>query len=54
MKEAILRRIMRIPIVETLQMKIISLSDGRCETVAPRKLSYDGVFTGLEEGELNR
>jgi uncharacterized protein (TIGR00369 family) len=52
MKEAILRRIMRIPIVETLQMKIISLSDGRCETVAPRKLSYDGVFESFHGGLL--
>jgi uncharacterized protein (TIGR00369 family) len=52
MKEAILRRIMRIPIVETLQMKIISLSDGCCETMAPRKLSYDGVFESFHGGLL--
>jgi uncharacterized protein (TIGR00369 family) len=51
-KEAILRRIMRIPIVETLQMKIISLSDGCCETMAPRKLSYDGVFESFHGGLL--
>ncbi len=51
-KEAILRRIIRIPIVETLQMKIISLSDGCCETMAPRKLSYDGVFESFHGGLL--
>jgi uncharacterized protein (TIGR00369 family) len=43
---------MRIPIVETPQMKIISLSDGCCETMAPRKLSYDGVFESFHGGLL--
>jgi uncharacterized protein (TIGR00369 family) len=52
LKEAILKRIMRIPIVETLQMKILSLSDGYCETMAPRKLSYDGVFESFHGGLL--
>ena len=52
MKEAILRRVMRIPIVETLQMQIISFSDGYCETMAPRKLSYDGVFESFHGGLL--
>ena len=52
LKEAIFNRIMRIPIVETLQMKILSLSDGRCETMAPRKLSYDGVFESFHGGLL--
>jgi uncharacterized protein (TIGR00369 family) len=51
-KEAILRRIMRIPIVDTLQMKIISLSDGCCEAMAPRKLGYDGVFESFHGGLL--
>ena len=52
LKEAILKRIMQIPIVETLQMKIVSLSDGCCETMAPRKLSYDGVFESFHGGLL--
>jgi uncharacterized protein (TIGR00369 family) len=52
LKEAILRRIMRIPIVETLQMKIILLSEGYCETMAPRKISYDGVFESFHGGLL--
>ena len=52
LKEAIMRRIMRIPIVESLQMKIISLSEGYCETMAPRKLSYDGVFESFHGGLL--
>ena len=52
MKEAILKRIMRIPIVDTLQMKILSLSDGSCEAMAPRKLAYDGVFESFHGGLL--
>jgi len=52
MKEAILKRIMRIPIVDTLQMKIISLSEGCCEAMAPRKLGYDGVFESFHGGLL--
>ena len=52
MKEAILRRVMRIPIVETLQMQIISFSDGYCETMAPRKPGYDGVFESFHGGLL--
>ncbi len=51
-KEAILKRVMRIPIVDTLQLKIISLTDGRCETMAPRKLGYDGVFESFHGGLL--
>lgn len=51
-REAILKRIMAIPIVETLQMKILSLSDGCCESMAPRKLSYDGVFESFHGGIL--
>jgi len=52
MKEAILKRIMRIPIVDTLQIKIVSLSDGRCEAMAPRKLGYNGVFESFHGGLL--
>jgi uncharacterized protein (TIGR00369 family) len=52
LKEAIFKRIIRIPIVDTLQMKILSLSEGYCETMAPRKLSYDGVFESFHGGLL--
>jgi uncharacterized protein (TIGR00369 family) len=38
--------------VDTLQMKIISLSDGYCEAMAPRKLGYDGVFESFHGGLL--
>ena len=52
MKKTILKRILRIPIVDTLQLKIISLSDGCCEAMAPRKLGYDGVFESFHGGLL--
>ncbi len=52
LKEAILKRVMRIPIVDMLQLKILSLTDGRCETMAPRRLSYDGVFESFHGGLL--
>ena len=52
LKETILKRIMRIPIVETLQIKILSLSEGCCEAMAPRKLGYDGVFESFHGGLL--
>lgn len=52
MREAILKRIMPIPIVDTLQIKIVSLSDGCCEAMAPRKLGYNGVFESFHGGLL--
>jgi uncharacterized protein (TIGR00369 family) len=52
LQRAILTRIKQIPIVDTLQLKIVSLSDGHCEAKAPRKLSYDGVFNSFHGGLL--
>ena len=52
LKQAILKRITQIPIFETLEMKILSLSEGFCEAMAPRKLSYDGVFESFHGGLL--
>ena len=48
----ILERTEQIPIVQTLQMKIISLSDGYCELYVPRELKYDGVFKSFHGGLL--
>ncbi len=48
----ILKRTGQIPIVKTLQMKVISLSDGYCELYVPRKLKYDGVFKSFHGGLL--
>ncbi|HSB06622.1 MAG TPA: PaaI family thioesterase [Thermodesulfobacteriota bacterium] len=52
LQRAILTRIKKIPIVTTLQLKIISLSDGYCEVKVPRKLKYDGVFKSFHGGLL--
>jgi uncharacterized protein (TIGR00369 family) len=52
LRTAILERIKQIPIVTTLQFKIISLSDGYCEATVPRKLKYDGVFNSFHGGLL--
>lgn len=52
LKNDILTEIKKIPIVDTLKIQIISLSDGFCETKVPRKLSYDGVFKSFHGGLL--
>ena len=49
---AILTKIKQIPIVKTLQFKIISLSEGYCEAIVPRKLKFDGVFNSFHGGLL--
>lgn len=52
MKKALLNRIQKIPIVDTLQMQIIAFSDGYCEARVPRKQAYDGVFESFHGGLL--
>ena len=52
LQKAIFARIKKIPIVHTLQFKIISLSNGYCEAKVPRKLKYDGVFKSFHGGLL--
>ena len=51
-KDALLKRIYAIPIMETLQIEVLSLSGGYCETKLPRKLNYDGVFESFHGGLL--
>ena len=52
LQKAIFAKIKKIPIVHTLQFKIISLSNGYCEAKVPRKLKYDGVFKSFHGGLL--
>jgi uncharacterized protein (TIGR00369 family) len=52
LEKAIRERIKKIPIVDTLKMKIISLSTGGCEVLVPRRLKYDGVFESFHGGLL--
>lgn len=49
---AILTRIARIPIFDTLQMRDIVFDDGTCEVTVPRQAIYDGVFESFHGGIL--
>ena len=52
LKNDILTVISKIPIVETLEMEIVSLADGHCETKVQRKPGYDGVAKSFHGGLL--
>jgi len=52
LESALLARINRIPIVQTLELEIIRFGDGYCETRVPRRLKYDGVFESFHGGLL--
>jgi len=52
LQRAILARTEKIPIVKTLQLKVVSLCEGSCEVVVPRRLKYDGVFKSFHGGLL--
>lgn len=52
MEAQIRERIRAIPIVETLNMEIVSLKAGYCEARVPRKVAYDGVFESFHGGLL--
>ena len=51
-KEALLKRVRRIPIFETLDMRIEEFSEGHCKAVVPHDLRYDGVFESFHGGLL--
>jgi uncharacterized protein (TIGR00369 family) len=51
-ESALLDRIRKIPIVQTLDFQIIRFSDGYCEMRMPRSLKYDGVFESFHGGLL--
>jgi uncharacterized protein (TIGR00369 family) len=46
------KRIQSIPIVETLQMKILKLEKGICEAKVPRHLRWDGIYETFHGGML--
>lgn len=52
LKDDIIAEINKIPIVDTLGIQIVSLTDGACEGVLKRRLSYDGVFKSFHGGLL--
>ncbi len=49
---AILARIKRISIFETLQMEVVAFDTGYCEVKVPRQKIYDGVFESFHGGIL--
>jgi uncharacterized protein (TIGR00369 family) len=51
-KDALLKRICAIPIMETLKIEVLALAEGYCETKIPRKPDYDGVFESFHGGLL--
>jgi uncharacterized protein (TIGR00369 family) len=51
-KEALLTRVRRIPIFETLGMRIEEFSEGYCKAVVPHDVRYDGVFESFHGGLL--
>ena len=51
-KQALLTRVRRIPIVDTLGIHIEEFSDGHCKAVVPHDVRYDGVFESFHGGLL--
>ncbi len=52
MKQAILTRVSRIPIVDTLRMSFDEFDEGYCKATMPRQACYDGVYQSLHGGLL--
>jgi uncharacterized protein (TIGR00369 family) len=51
-RQAIMDRITRIPIFETLEMRVDAMDDGYFEVTIPRRKRYDGIFDSLHGGLL--
>lgn len=51
-ERAILERIKRIPIVETLKMRLDEFDHGLCKVTVPYEPKYNGVFESLHGGLL--
>lgn len=51
-ERAILERIRRIPIVETLKMRLDEFDHGLCKVTVPYEPKYNGVFESLHGGLL--
>ena len=52
LKTAIISRVKKIPIVDTLNLTVETLARGYCLTRVPRKRRYDGVFESFHGGLL--
>ena len=51
-REDVLERIKKIPIVETLGFSFIEINDGICEAVVKHEKKYDGIFESFHGGLL--
>jgi len=51
-QQAILDRIRRIPIFDTLRMRVDEFSEGVCRVTVPHDQSYDGVYESFHGGLL--
>jgi uncharacterized protein (TIGR00369 family) len=51
-KQALLTRVRRIPIFETLSMRVEEFSEGYCKAVVPHDVRYDGIFESFHGGLL--
>ena len=51
-KQALLARVRRIPIVDSLGIHIEEFSEGYCKAVVPHDTRYDGVFESYHGGLL--
>jgi len=52
LRKKILDRMRQYPVVDLLQLEVVSLSEGYCETRAPRNPRFDGIFDSFHGGLL--
>ncbi len=51
-KKEIMARIRRIPIFDTLEMRLDRMEEGYAEVTIPRRRNYDGIYESLHGGIL--
>jgi len=51
-REDVLERIKKIPIVDTLGFSFVEMNDGICEAVVKHEKKYDGIFESFHGGLL--
>lgn len=52
LKQRILERVSKIPMFQTLQMRVDSMDEGTAVATIPRRLIYDGIYESLHGGIL--
>jgi uncharacterized protein (TIGR00369 family) len=50
--DRIFSRIAKIPIMNTLELKVMDIKAGYCELTAPRRKKYNGIFNSFHGGLL--